>query len=115
MRTILARIMKAAGFEIEQAENGEAALSLLGVAAPFHIAMIDWNMPVMNGLELIRRVRGEERYREMRIMMVTTESEPAQVARALLAGADEFVMKPFSDSIIVEKLELLGVSQMGPA
>ena len=66
-------------------------------------------MPVMNGLEFVKRVRPDAAYADMKLMMVTTETEPAQMARALMAGVDEFVMKPSTADILVEKLRLSGV------
>jgi two-component system chemotaxis response regulator CheY len=66
-------------------------------------------MPVMNGLEFVKAVRGDDQYQQMKIAMVTTETEPAQMARALMAGVDEFVMKPFTSEILIEKLKLIGV------
>jgi two-component system chemotaxis response regulator CheY len=66
-------------------------------------------MPVMNGLEFVKTVRADDQYQQMKIAMVTTETEPAQMARALMAGVDEFVMKPFTSEILIEKLRLIGV------
>ncbi|MEQ1502432.1 MAG: response regulator, partial [Myxococcota bacterium] len=74
------------------------------------IALVDWNMPVMNGLELIRAIRAIRRYDEMPLLMVTTETETTQIARALAAGADEYAMKPFTREALASKLALLGVS-----
>jgi two-component system chemotaxis response regulator CheY len=67
-------------------------------------------MPEMNGLELVQAVRGDARLNGLKLMMVTTETEVAHIERALLAGANEYVMKPFSKDIIEDKLRLLGVA-----
>ncbi len=67
-------------------------------------------MPEMNGLDFIRAVRADKRYRDLTIMMVTTETETAQVVKALAAGANEYVMKPFTREMILDKLALLGVN-----
>lgn len=116
MRSVLGRIMTDVGFsEIEQAGDGKEALTRLESSKGFDIALVDWNMPVMNGLEFVRAVRADARFRDLLLMMVTTESEMSQVARALLAGANEYVMKPFTKEIIVEKLEILGLNPVKPA
>lgn len=104
-------MMAEVGFETEQAGDGKEALERLGSSAPFQIALVDWNMPVMNGLELIRAMRADDRFKDTLVMMVTTESEMSQMARALLAGANEYVMKPFTKEVILEKLQILGLLQ----
>ena len=63
----------------------------------------------MNGLEFVKTVRADNQYQQMKIAMVTTETQPAQMARALMAGVDEYVMKPFTSEILMEKLRLMGV------
>ena len=67
-------------------------------------------MPEMNGLEFIEIIRSNPNYDELKLVMVTTETEPTRMARALMAGVDEFVMKPFTSEILVEKLQLIGVT-----
>ena len=111
MRTILRRIMAAAGFDVHEAENGRAALDVLEGGTLPDIALIDWNMPVMDGLEFIQAVRARTEWRSMTMMMVTTESEQANIVRALAAGAHEYVIKPFTPDAILDKLALLGLSQ----
>jgi two-component system chemotaxis response regulator CheY len=71
--------------------------------------LVDWNMPEMNGLELVKAIRREDRFRNMAVVMVTTETEPEQMLRALTAGADEYLMKPFQKEGLVDKLRLVGV------
>jgi two-component system chemotaxis response regulator CheY len=73
------------------------------------IALLDWNMPQMDGFEFLRRVRSDADFSELRVMMVTTESEMSQVAKALEAGASEYLMKPFTKEALLEKLVLLGL------
>jgi two-component system chemotaxis response regulator CheY len=75
----------------------------------FDVALIDWNMPVMNGLEFIQQVRDDPRYAALTLMMVTTESEQSQMVRALAAGAHEYLIKPFTPDAVAETLELLGL------
>jgi two-component system chemotaxis response regulator CheY len=103
------RILENLGFEIEEAENGEHAWELLTSGEPFDIAMVDWNMPVMNGYEFIQKVRTDASYADLQLVMVTTENESSQVVKALTAGANEYIMKPFTDEMIAEKIEMLGL------
>ena len=72
------------------------------------VALVDWNMPGMNGIEFVHSVRGQSKYAKMRIMMVTSETDVDRMLQALEAGADEYVMKPFTQEIIQDKLSLLG-------
>jgi two-component system chemotaxis response regulator CheY len=111
MRRILRQIVEPLGFKILEAGDGQEGLNQLKqYPDQVELTLVDWNMPVMNGLEFVKVVRADEQYRQMKVMMVTTETEPAQMARALMAGVDEFVMKPFTSEILVEKLRLIGVS-----
>ncbi|MDN4173569.1 response regulator [Nocardioides sp. SOB77] len=109
MRSILRRIVTGLGWTTAEAGDGQEALDLLeGGLAP-DLCLIDWNMPVMNGYTFVQRVRAEQRWRDVTLMMVTTESEHGQIVRALAAGAHEYVIKPFTAEAIVEKLGLLGL------
>jgi two-component system, chemotaxis family, chemotaxis protein CheY len=107
MRLVIGRIMTDLGFEIADAANGREALDRLTAGPVPNVALVDWNMPEMNGFELVCALRANDRYRATRIVMVTTEVEMGQVVRALEAGADEYVMKPFTKDVLREKLELL--------
>jgi two-component system chemotaxis response regulator CheY len=110
MRRILRQIVEPLGFHILEAGDGQEGLERLEQYHPdVELTLVDWNMPVMNGLEFVKAVRGDDQYQQMKIAMVTTETEPAQMARALMAGVDEFVMKPFTSEILIEKLKLIGV------
>jgi two-component system chemotaxis response regulator CheY len=110
MRRILRQIVEPLGFHILEAGDGQEGLERLEQYHPdVELTLVDWNMPVMNGLEFVKAVRAEDQYQQMKIAMVTTETEPAQMARALMAGVDEFVMKPFTSEILIEKLKLIGV------
>ncbi|MHC4263971.1 MAG: response regulator [Planctomycetota bacterium] len=109
IRLILSRQMGELGIEAEQAENGVKALELLEQGQEFDFALVDWNMPEMNGFEFVQAVRAQERWNDMKLMMVTTETEMSQVVKALGAGANEYVMKPFTREVITEKLALLGL------
>ncbi len=110
MRRILRQIVEPLGFEILEAGNGQEGLDqLVAYGEQIEVCLVDWNMPVMNGLDYVKSVRRQDCYRAIKLMMVTTETEPAQMARALMAGVDEFVMKPFTSEILLEKLRLIGV------
>jgi two-component system chemotaxis response regulator CheY len=109
IRLILGGILREMNFETSEAANGKEALHSLRANDPPNLALLDWNMPEMNGYEFLRRVRANRAFDKMRIIMVTTETEISQVTRALEAGADEYVMKPFTREIIRDKLQLIGV------
>lgn len=106
-RAILTRILEDLGYSVVQAGDGRQALELLATSAAVELALVDWNMPVMNGLEFVRRARADDRYASMTIVMVTTEGDVDHLIEALDAGADEYAMKPFTAQVIREKLELL--------
>jgi two-component system, chemotaxis family, chemotaxis protein CheY len=110
MRSLLRKILGDVGVEVTaEAGNGQEALERLASAGPFQIALIDWNMPVMNGYELLCNVRSRAEWSDMRIMLVTTETEASQILRAFDAGADEYLLKPFAKEAVLEKLQLMGL------
>jgi two-component system, chemotaxis family, chemotaxis protein CheY len=109
MRMIVRRVMEELGFEVVEASDGKEAIDRLRSDGPFRVALVDWNMPNMNGLELLRAMRAEKAFRETTVMMVTTESEQHRVVAALAAGADEYLMKPFTKDDLAAKLEILGL------
>jgi two-component system chemotaxis response regulator CheY len=109
MRMILRRIMSEQGYDVVDAADGQEALDVLEGGARPDVALIDWNMPNVDGLELVTRIRKNPDWRSITLMMVTTESEYDQIVRALAAGAHEYVIKPFTPDAIVEKLQLLGL------
>ncbi len=109
VRTILKRILTDVGFDVVEASQGREALQRLKQSEKVDLALVDWNMPEMNGYEFIVEVRSNHSYDHIRLMMVTTETEIAQVAKALEAGANEYIMKPFTKDMILEKLSLLGM------
>jgi len=109
MRAILTRLLDGLGFDVAQAGDGQEALEVLAGGVRPDVILIDWNMPVMDGLTFIKQCRAHDEYRDIVLMMVTTESEQAQIVRALAAGAHEYVIKPFTEDDIAEKLALLGL------
>ncbi len=109
MRSILRRIVTGLEFETSEAGHGQEALDQMESGTVPDLCLVDWNMPVMDGYTFITRVRANPDWRNVTLMMVTTESEQGQIVRALAAGAHEYVIKPFTPDAIVEKLELLGL------
>lgn len=115
MRAIIAKQLRELGFTVEEAASGQESLAKLNAADRIDLVLLDWNMPEMDGCEVLSLIRSEPRYKEVRVMMVTTESEMSQVAVALEAGANEYLMKPFDRESLVEKLVLLGMDPAGRA
>jgi two-component system chemotaxis response regulator CheY len=109
IRRIEGEILRDLGFETVEATNGRQALERLQEQPLPDLILVDWNMPEMNGLEFIRAVRSESRFAKIVMLMVTTEIETDQMLRALSAGADEYLMKPFQRAGLVDKLRMLGV------
>jgi two-component system chemotaxis response regulator CheY len=110
MRMILSRNLKELGFEVREAGNGIEALDVMEAESNgVSLVLADWNMPEMNGLDLLKRLRQNPELSSLVIVMVTTETDLDQMAAALEAGANEYVMKPFTKDILVEKLELVGI------
>lgn len=110
MRSILGRMLRGLNFEVVEAANGREALERLQGLGKVDLALVDWNMPEMNGFEFIRAVRAEHSYDGVLLIMVTTETEMENVVRALAAGANEYVMKPFTQEVILEKLQIFGMA-----
>jgi two-component system chemotaxis response regulator CheY len=108
-RTIIKKMLNEVGFEVFEAVDGLDALRRLKEIGQTDVLLVDWNMPEMNGYDLVCAIRGDRQYDKVPLMMVTSETEMAQVTKALEAGANEYVMKPFTKEVIAEKLTLLGV------
>lgn len=109
MRLILGRMLRDLGLEVTEASNGRDALAQLDGGLSPALILVDWNMPEMTGIEFVQAVRRPPYESGAKLVMVTTETEVMQVRRALEAGADEYVMKPFTSDAIFEKLQLLGL------
>jgi two-component system, chemotaxis family, chemotaxis protein CheY len=109
VRMVIGRIMRELGFEVHEAGNGREGLEQLGRMERPDVILVDWNMPEVNGLEFIAAVRRNAAYEATPIIMVTTETEMNQVVRALETGASEYIMKPFTKDIILDKLAMLSV------
>ena len=113
MRAILAKQLRELGFTVVEAGGGTEALRSLDQDGPFDLVLLDWNMPEMDGHEVLTLIRAQDAYKEVRVMMVTTESEMSQVSVTLEAGANEYLMKPFDRDALLEKLVLVGLDPSG--
>ena len=109
MRRIVAGILEGLGYEVEQAGHGREGLDVLEGGYVPDLVCVDWNMPVMDGLQFVSAVRANPAWRALTLMMVTSESEQSQIVRALAAGAHEYVIKPFTADALRDKLALLGL------
>jgi len=111
MRAIIAKILRELGAEVVEAGNGREGLErLAAVAGAVDVVLVDWNMPVMDGISFVREVRARREYDAIPLLMVTTESDVHHVTSALDAGANEYVMKPFDRLALLSKLEAVGLT-----
>jgi len=109
MRRIVSAVLRGLGYEVIEAGDGQEALDALQASDGVVLCCIDWNMPVMDGLTFVTKVRERAEWRDITLMMVTTEGEHGQIVRALAAGAHEYLIKPFTPDALRDKLELLGL------
>ena len=109
MRMILKRELVALGFDVFEAGDGQEALSRLAELGAVDVVLVDWTMPGMDGMTFVHQVRAEAAYEEMRVVMITSESDPAQIFHALMAGVDEYATKPITREALAEKLGLVGL------
>jgi two-component system chemotaxis response regulator CheY len=108
MRSILRGILASEGFEVSEAEHGQAALDSIEVVGDPDVILVDWHMPEMSGIEFVRTYRQRPGCEDVLILIVSVESEMARIGEALAAGADEYLMKPFAREALIDKLALLG-------
>jgi two-component system chemotaxis response regulator CheY len=109
MRSVLKLYLRGAGFEVLDAKDGRDALSVLESSESVDLALIDWNMPVMGGFELLTAIRQDRKFDGMKVVMVTTESGVQEMIAALDAGAAEYIMKPFTRDVVLDKLHMIGL------
>jgi two-component system chemotaxis response regulator CheY len=109
VRLIIGKILRDAGIDVIEASNGREALARMIEYPEVELILVDWNMPEMDGLDYVRAVRSQREYDPVRIMMVTSETEQEQVVRAIDAGANEYLMKPFTKEVLIAKLSLLDI------
>jgi two-component system chemotaxis response regulator CheY len=109
---MLKKFLQGQGFDtLHEAGDGQEALDKLKEVGPVDLALVDWNMPVMDGLDFVKNLRQSKQYSAMRVMMITTESQPEQVQAALAAGVNEFITKPFTNDILRLKLDAMGLQR----
>ncbi len=111
VRMHLRGLLAPRGIVCEEAADGQQGLERLRTSEPFEFALVDWNMTGMTGLEMLRQARAEG-FSHLKIVMVTTEAENDNIIRALDAGANEYLMKPFEDEALAEKLAMIGVVEV---
>jgi two-component system chemotaxis response regulator CheY len=108
VRMLIRKILLEQGFQVSEAGHGQEGLDKLHDHPDIRLVLVDWNTPVMDGLEFIQAVRRERVWDPIQLVMVTTETEIEQVQRAISAGANEYVMKPFTPEVLIAKLTMLG-------
>ena len=102
------RILETLNFRISEAEDGEQALSACRTAMPDAV-LLDWNMPVMDGYEFLKCLRQMPSGDQPKVVFCTTENDVSHIARALHAGANEYIMKPFDKDIVTAKFQEVGL------
>ena len=111
IRMILKVLLGKMGFQVVEASNGREGLDRLKDMVEAAFVLVDWNMPEMDGIEFVRAVRKQSIYDQLPLIMVTTNAELENISVALDAGANEYIMKPFTLDMVREKLNLLGLSK----
>lgn len=112
MRSIVKKVLQTMGYtHFEEAEDGVAAFALIEKAnaenRPFTCIVSDWNMPNMTGLQLLVKVRSDERFKALPFILVTAENEQGQVLEAAKAGGSNYIVKPFTPADFQAKLKLV--------
>ena len=109
MRMLLKRELVALGFDVDEAGDGNEALEKLRDTGAVDVVLVDWTMPGLDGMSFVHEVRADAAFEEMRVVMVTSEGDPAQIFHALMAGFDEYATKPITKEALAEKLGLVGL------
>jgi two-component system chemotaxis response regulator CheY len=109
IRKVSRHLLEGMGFEVGEAGNGQEALEACAVAMP-ELILLDWNMPVMSGIEFIKALRASEAGKAPKVVFCTTENDVPHIREALSAGADEYVMKPFDRETLYLKLQMIGAA-----
>ncbi|WP_312598937.1 response regulator [Brevundimonas sp.] len=107
IRKVARRIIEGLGYEVDEAADGAEALAYCIGAMP-DVVLVDWNMPVMDGITFLRRLRATSGGDRPKVLFCTIETRPERIAEALAAGADDYVMKPFDGEILQSKLTEVG-------
>lgn len=108
-RTMVARMVRQLGFDVVDAADGVEALGRLDPLDKPAAIVTDWNMPNLDGVELARAVRAKPDFAHIPVLMISSETDPRRVAKALLAGVDEYLFKPVDAEMIRDRLEIMGV------
>jgi two-component system chemotaxis response regulator CheY len=103
IRRVVRKILQRLRFEVDEAENGEIALEKCGSRMP-DVILVDWNMPIMNGIEFLRSLRNKEGGKAPTVILCTTESDVAHIREAIEGGANEYLIKPFDADMLRVKL-----------
>jgi two-component system, chemotaxis family, chemotaxis protein CheY len=109
VRRLVTHTLEGFGFTVRAVSNGEEALLALLEDEPFDLVVLDWNMPVMDGYHFLTRMRKLDRFKDIRVIILTARNEMSAVQKALEAGADEYLMKPFTPELLREKIEMVGL------
>jgi len=107
IRKLACKMLADLSIVTSEAENGAEAYEMCAASMP-DIVLLDWNMPVLDGMEFLKKLRGSALERQPKVLFCTTESEFSKIAQALAEGADEYIMKPFDEDILASKLRLIG-------
>lgn len=108
VRRVASRIVSSLGFSIREAEDGQKAYEACAEEMPDAI-ILDWNMPIMSGIEFLEKLRQMENGGHPKVLFCTTENDIAHIQRAMHAGANEYIMKPFDSEIIESKFSQIGL------
>jgi two-component system chemotaxis response regulator CheY len=108
IRKVARHILETLNFSVDEAEDGRQALSRVDEHVP-DVVLLDWNMPVMGGMEFLRALRATDLKVQPKVVFCTTENDTAHIRAAIDAGADEYVMKPFDRETLQSKLQIVGV------
>jgi len=112
IRNYLHSLFAEHGVECVGAADGRQGLACLRESGPFTVALVDWNMPVMSGIEMLEAARADHAFDDTKFVMVTTEAENDHIEAALLAGADEYLVKPFDEEGLFDKLRMAGIEEL---
>jgi two-component system, chemotaxis family, chemotaxis protein CheY len=109
IRKVARHILETLEFTVDEAEDGRVALDRCESAMP-DVILLDWNMPVMSGMEFLRELRRKDGGGSPKVVFCTTENDIAHIRAAIEAGADEYVMKPFDRETLHSKLQIVGAA-----
>lgn len=108
VRKVVRKIVENLGFEAHEACDGSEALSKTG-EMKFDLIMLDWNMPVMDGMDFFKKFKESANFEGCKVVFCTTENEMPKIQQAVSEGANEYIMKPFDENIVKDKLQQVGL------